>query len=288
MQLVNNLSEIRKIISSAKLDVKRIGLVPTMGALHEGHISLIKAAKSACDFVVVSIFVNPTQFGPSEDLTTYPRPISDDLKICEREGVQVVFHPTVDEMYPSEHHIHFEIDDLANHLCGASRPGHFNGVLQVVNKFFQIVQPDVAFFGQKDIQQFVLISRMVQEFNIPVSIEMVHTIREADGLAMSSRNRYLSDADRNIAPELYKSLTTIRQTMHSKVKNLNSDDELKSSLNFEQERLSAKGFKIDYLTVVDYRTLQPVDSFDTEGKYIIAIAAFIGKTRLIDNIIIEF
>jgi len=287
MELVKNISEVRKLVFNAKMDGKRVGLVPTMGALHEGHLSLIRAAKSTCDFVIVSIFVNPTQFGPNEDLTTYPRPISDDLEKCTREGVQVVFQPAVDEMYPIKHLIHFEIDDLANYLCGATRPGHFNGVLQVVNKFFQIVQPHVAFFGQKDLQQFVLISRMIEEFNIPLTIEMVQTIREADGLAMSSRNRYLSDANRPLAGELYKSLSIVEEVIRATLNETNPQEVLKKTLRDEQKRLSAKGFKIDYLEVVDYRTLQPIDQVMIGGRYIIAVAAFIGKTRLIDNIILE-
>jgi pantoate--beta-alanine ligase len=291
MEHVKTIPDLRILVNEAKLRGKRVGLVPTMGALHEGHLSLIKAAKAKCDFVVVSIFVNPTQFGPNEDLNTYPRPITEDLASCKREEVDVVFSPDAEEMYPIKHLIHFKIDALADFLCGATRPGHFGGVLQVVNKLFQIVQPNVAFFGQKDIQQFVLISRMALEFNIPVEIEMVKTIRETDGLAMSSRNRYLSKEERKIAPELYRSLENVLLKIHSLLSN-DSTSSTQISLNYllsdEEKRLSAKGLKIEYLDVVDYRTLQPVTMVNKSREYIITIAAFIGKTRLIDNIIVEF
>lgn len=291
MEHVKTISDLRKIIHESKLRGQKVGLVPTMGALHDGHLSLIRAAKSSCDVVVVSIFVNPTQFGPAEDLNTYPRPITEDLEKCRKEGIDIVFNPETDEMYPIKHQIQIKIDGLADHLCGASRPGHFNGVLQVVNKLFQIVRPDVAFFGQKDIQQFVIISRMVLEFNIPIEIAMVKTIREVDGLAMSSRNRYLSDEDRILAPELYRTLVNVHQEMISLfIQDVVSISrfQLKNVLSIEYNRLSAKGLKIDYLEVVDFRTLHPNSAIEAGGKYIIAIAVFVGNTRLIDNIIVEF
>jgi pantoate--beta-alanine ligase len=291
MEHVKTILDLRKVIRESKLRGQKVGLVPTMGALHDGHISLIRAAKANCDLVVVSIFVNPTQFGPNEDLKTYPRPITEDVESCRKEGVDIVFSPEPEEMYPQKHHIQIKIDTLTNYLCGASRPGHFNGVLQVVNKLFQIVQPDVAFFGQKDIQQFVLVSRMVHEFNIPVEISMVKTIREADGLAMSSRNRYLSDDDRKLAPELYRSLANVHREITPLFVNdvvSASPNLLKNVLSNEQNRLSAKGLKIDYLEVVDCETLQPLSVIEVGRKYIIAIAVFVGNTRLIDNIIVEF
>lgn len=260
----------------------RIGLVPTMGALHQGHLSLIRQARNVCDFVVVSIFVNPTQFGPAEDLDKYPRPLDDDLFLCKNEGVDLVFVPEKNEIYPEHSYIRFQIDSLADHLCGASRPGHFNGVLQVVNKLFNIVRPDDAFFGQKDIQQFAIISAMVREFNIPVNLHRVATIREPDGLALSSRNRYLSDDERKIAPELYKTLENLAAHLESGI----PKEHLKSLLAAERSRLTAIGFKNDYLEVVDFKTLQPVDDVKIGNRYIIALAAFLGNTRLIDNIII--
>lgn len=291
MEHVKTISDLRKIIHESKLRGQKVGLVPTMGALHDGHLALIRAAKSICDLVVVSIFVNPTQFGPGEDLNTYPQPITEDLANCRKEGVNIVFSPEPDEMYPLKHQIQIKIEGLADHLCGASRPGHFNGVLQVVNKLFQIVRPDIAFFGQKDIQQFVIISRMVLEFNIPIEIALVKTIRETDGLAMSSRNRYLSDKDRSLAPELYRSLVNLHQEMTSHfmqdVVSI-SNIQIKNALSNEYNRLSAKGLKIDYLEVVDYRTLHPISALEAGRKYIIAIAVFVGNTRLIDNIIVEF
>lgn len=273
-----------------------------MGALHEGHLSLIREAKKHNDVVVVSIFVNPTQFGPNEDLDRYPRTLESDAELCKKEGVDFVFAPSANEMYPDKHHLNISIDALDDYLCGASRPGHFNGVLQVVNKLFQIVQPHKAYFGQKDIQQFVLIQTMVNEFNIPVELSAVPTVRESNGLALSSRNRYLSDKNREVAPELYKSIRSVAQVLSYGLGNVvregqefNSANEryvtamqsVRTEIDTQKERLTAFGFKIDYLEVVDFKSLQPVDSNLEHQRYIVAIAAWIGRTRLIDNIIVE-
>jgi pantoate--beta-alanine ligase len=255
-----------------------------MGALHDGHRSLIRRAREECDFVVVSIFVNPTQFGPNEDLDRYPRSLQNDLQICESEGVDMVFTPSAKEMYPDKSFIRIEINTLTKHLCGASRPGHFNGVLQVVNKLLQIVEPTEAYFGQKDIQQFTLIKQMVQEFNIRVHVHRVDTIREHDGLALSSRNRYLSDTDRKIAPELHRNLQRLHQIYTENA--FTSRTEIQKYLDDAKDRLGESGLKIDYLEVVESNTLQPVKSI-INATYIIAGAVYLGNTRLIDNIILE-
>ena len=301
MEIIHEISTTREILGSLR-PFKKIGLVPTMGALHEGHLSLIREAKKHNDIVVVSIFVNPTQFGPTEDLDRYPRTLESDAELCRKEGVDFIFAPSANEMYPGKYHLNISIDVLDYYLCGASRPGHFNGVLQVVNKLFQIVQPHKAYFGQKDIQQFVLIQTMVNEFNIPVVLSAVPTVRESDGLALSSRNRYLSDANREVAPELFKSIRGVAQVLEDGLGSVvgegmefNSASEcyvialqsLRTEIDTQKERLTAFGFKIDYLEVVDFKSLQPVESPLEHQRYIVAIAAWIGNTRLIDNIIVE-
>jgi len=301
MEIIHDINSIREHLNDVRSNNK-IGLVPTMGALHEGHLMLIREAKKHNDVVVVTIFVNPTQFGPNEDLDRYPRTLESDAKLCKKEGVDIIFAPSANEMYPGKHHLSISIDSLDDHLCGASRPGHFNGVLQVVNKLFQIVQPHHAYFGQKDIQQFVLIQTMVNEFNIPVILHAVPTVRESDGLALSSRNRYLSEDNRAVAPELYKSIRGVAQVLTFGIGSaagvgleFNSTDEryvtalqsLKTEIESQKERLTAIGFKIDYLEVVDFKSLQPVKSIQEHTRYIVAIAAWIGSTRLIDNIIVD-
>lgn len=257
-----------------------------MGALHDGHIALIREARKSTDLVVVSIFVNPTQFGPNEDLDRYPRTIDDDLEICRSEGVDAVFTPSPNEMYPEKPRLRIEIDQMANHLCGASRAGHFSGVLQIVNKLFRIVNPTDAWFGQKDIQQFVLINQMVKEFNIPVTLHRASTIREPDGLALSSRNRYLSARNRSVAPFLHETLQKLHQHILTSAGVIGTE-ELARHIEALQNDLRNKGFKNDYLSVVRYNDLQPATEFHKNTTYIVAGAVFLGETRLIDNIVFE-
>ena len=279
MRICQTINEIRQALSAVRSQGKSISLVPTMGALHDGHLSLIEKAKSISDIVVVSIFVNPTQFGPNEDFESYPRQLQNDASICREKGVDYIFAPSADEMYTKERFIRFEIDELTNDLCGRSRPGHFQGVLLVVSKLFHIIQPDKAIFGQKDIQQFIIINRMVQELNFNLRIVMGETKRAQDGLALSSRNKYLNDEERKIAPFLYQSLKSV-------VDNINDDQvSVKKALDIGKTLLKEKGFKIDYLQVVSYSSLKPVHNSLASGKYIVAGAVYIGKTRLIDNII---
>jgi pantoate--beta-alanine ligase len=283
MKEIQSITGVRNELSAVRSRGELIGLVPTMGALHDGHVHLIRKMKEQASFVVVTVFVNPTQFGPNEDYSKYPRTRQRDRQICEQEGVNLVFYPDVEEMYPVEPAISFRINGLADHLCGKSRPGHFSGVLQVVNKLFSITQPDLAIFGQKDIQQFVLIDRMVQEFNHPVRLLMSETVREADGLAMSSRNAYLNTQERKRAPMLYGAVKSVRDTLTSK-----SDLSVQDVLNEQEQRLKANDLKIDYLSVVNFSDLQPVVHIVPGSRYIVAGAVYNGTTRLIDNLITDF
>jgi pantoate--beta-alanine ligase len=213
--IVSSVSEIREHLDRARRDGKRIGLVPTMGALHAGHVSLIERARVESDFVAVSIFVNPLQFGPSEDYRRYPRPLEKDAALCAESGVDVIFAPETDDMYASPQVTFVEVTRITDQLCGAFRPGHFRGVATVVLKLFNIVQPEFAFFGEKDYQQLCVIHRMVNDFNLPLTIVPVPTYRESDGLALSSRNVYLSPAERAAAPALYRALTLAREAIVS-------------------------------------------------------------------------
>ncbi len=281
MDVCKSIDEIREAVKSLKSKGKRIGFVPTMGALHEGHLSLIRQAKERADEVVVSIFVNPEQFGPNEDFESYPREMEEDLKKCENAGVSVVFAPNRDEVYDKKKYLRIEVDELNRHMCGGSRPGFFEGILLIVNKLFNIVNPDVAVFGQKDIQQFQIISRMVHEFNHNIELLMAPIERANDGLALSSRNKYLSAEDREIAPGLYRALSYVEKQI------LNGVDNPSLLLEHQKSELEAKGFKIDYLDVFDKKTLQPVETLSKGREYILAGAVWLSKTRLIDNFLIE-
>ncbi len=259
---------------------KKIGFVPTMGYLHEGHLKLIDIAKAHSDFVAVSIFVNPTQFGPTEDFASYPRDFERDRKLCEERGADLIFAPEVSEMYPEQSLITFQIAKLADHLCGARRPGHFNGVILVVSKLFNIVQPDVAVFGQKDAQQLLIIKRLVQDLNFPVKIIAAPTVREPDGLAMSSRNVYLSPTQRAQSTVLYKSLQRAKALLES-----GERDATKIISEIEKLIATASDAQIDYIEIVSTTDLQPVVNID--GQILIALAVYFGKARLIDNIVLE-
>jgi pantoate--beta-alanine ligase len=287
MTEVESINGARNELHAVRSRGEQIGLVPTMGALHEGHLRLIRKMKERTPFVVVSVFVNPTQFSPTEDFSSYPRNREQDLELCRSAGANLVFFPDAAEMYPGEQVLRFEIDRLADYLCGKSRPGHFSGVLQVVNKLFNIIQPEVAVFGQKDIQQYILISRMVQEFNHPVQLMMAETVREPDGLAMSSRNIYLNKKQRQKAPLLYRALGNILKDVRENADRV-TEQELQSALDDQVKMLNENGLKTDYLSVVKYDDLQPVTGITPGSRYIIAGAIYNGKTRLIDNIITDF
>jgi pantoate--beta-alanine ligase len=256
-----------------------LGLVPTMGALHEGHLSLFRSARAQCDRVVISIFVNPLQFGPSEDYQRYPRPFEEDLAKAEREGMDAVFAPDVPEMYPPGAAITVDPGPLGDVLCGASRPGHFRGVLTVVAKLFHILQPGRAYFGQKDAQQLALIRRMVEEMNFPLEIVGCPTVREADGLALSSRNAYLTPEQRAHATVLYRALQGAEATLRNGVRDA-------SRLEQEMARMihAAPGAALDYTRVIDPVTLAPAGII--EKGALAAVAVRFGATRLIDNLLI--
>ena len=282
MQIIKTVKELQAACLNAKKNNLKIGLVPTMGALHEGHASLIKAAKEENDFVVVSVFVNPTQFGPNEDLDAYPRTFESDCNIAEKIGANIVFAPESQEMYPTGEGTWVEVtSDITKILCGRSRPSHFRGVTTVVNKLFNISFADNAYFGQKDGQQVQVINKMVKDLFMPINIRVMPIIREEDGLAKSSRNTYLSKDERQAALILSKTLFAAEQ----KIKQGENDKNkvlafIHSSI--EKEPLA----NIDYVEIYSFPDLEPLDEVLTEEN-LIALAVKIGKTRLIDNIVVK-
>jgi pantoate--beta-alanine ligase len=281
MKVVKKIKALRGLVEAARRRDKTIGLVPTMGALHEGHISLIERCVKSCDFVVVSIFVNPMQFSPKEDLAKYPRPIRKDLQICKKHGVDVVFAPDVREMYQTGGITWVNVDKLSEHLCGRFRPGHFRGVATVCAKLFNIVAPNIACFGQKDAQQAVVIKRMVADLNFPLKIVVCPTVRAADGLALSSRNQYLSPQQRKDATRIYHSLQAARKMIKAGVTNPKTIMAQMRKIVSRAESLTA----IDYISIVEDSTLQ--DLHRITGSVLIAVAARFGSTRLIDNVIVD-
>ncbi|WP_457641070.1 pantoate--beta-alanine ligase [Persephonella sp.] len=276
--LVRNVSEMKSIVKGLKKEGMTIGFVPTMGYLHEGHISLIKCSKKENDITVVSIFVNPIQFGKNEDLDKYPRDLDRDLKICKKEGVDYVFHPSYEEMYPEGYSTYVITEGLTDKLCGAFRPGHFKGVTTVVTKLFNIIQPDKAYFGKKDYQQYKVIERMVKDLNMDVQIIGCPIIREKDGLAMSSRNNYLSPEERKSALSLSKALFRAKELFE---KGETDVEKLKGEMR--KIILSQPEVKeIQYIEIIHPETLESKKV--AEKGDIIALAVFVGDTRLIDNI----
>ena len=270
--------EVRNFLSEIRSQRRTIGLVPTMGALHAAHAALIQRARDECDFVVVSIFVNPLQFGPNEDYLRYPRPLDKDLELCERTGADLVFTPEVDDLYAGTQEVFVDLAKWGDQLCGAFRPGHFRGVVTVVAKLFNIIQPNRAYFGDKDYQQITIIRRMVLDLNFPVEIAAVHTVRESDGLAMSSRNAYLSQEERVVAPLLFRSLKAARQAIEEGGVSDASGAKASALLLLDAE----PRIRVEYLEVVDAADLQPVGEINGEVRIVAAI--WIGKTRLIDNL----
>ena len=276
MEVSQTISSVRENVRAARKQGRTIGLVPTMGALHAGHISLVEAAKKKCDYVVVSIFVNHTQFGPTEDFEKYPRPIEDDLQKCEQAGVDLVFNPTANEMYPEKVITWVNVEEITDHLCGLSRPGHFRGVTTVCAKLFNIVTPDFAFFGQKDAQQAIVIKRMVSDLNMPLEIVVCPIVREKSGLALSSRNKYLSESEREDAAYIYKSLQKCREMVDSGCRN--TETIINEMRNILEQK---KSIKIEYVSIVDEKTLENTDYI--KSRALAAVAVKIGTTRLIDN-----
>jgi pantoate--beta-alanine ligase len=280
MQTAKTIAEIRACVREARAVGKTVGFVPTMGALHAGHISLIKAARTRCDHAVVSIFVNPTQFGPGEDLDKYPRPFEQDLAICESHGVDAVFAPTAAEMYPRENLTWVNVEKLTDRLCGQFRPGHFRGVATVCTKLFNIVGPDVAFFGQKDAQQALVVRRMVADLNMPLEIVVCPTVREPDGLAMSSRNRYLAPQERKDAARIYKSLESSRELIESGQRDAGA---IRARMCEVLEGVPS--MRVEYASIADAETLEELDRI--RGRVLIAVAVRMESARLIDNILVD-
>lgn len=276
MKIVKTIQEVKDAVKEWKAQGLSVGFVPTMGYLHEGHESLINKAVENNDRVVVSIFVNPMQFGPTEDLDKYPRDLERDSKLCERAGANLIFHPEKEEMYFDDFSSYVDINGLSNELCGKSRPVHFRGVCTVVTKLFNIVNPDRAYFGEKDAQQLAIIRRFVRDLNIDVEIIGCPIIREEDGLAKSSRNTYLSKEERQAALILSQSLNLAKDAIASGERDSKTVIDLISK-NIEKEPLA----KIDYIEVVDSLSMKPVEKI--EKSVLVAIAVYIGKTRLIDN-----
>lgn len=278
--IINHISDIKEKVFKWKRQGLKVGLVPTMGALHVGHLSLIKQARQTCDEVIVTIFVNPTQFGPNEDFDKYPRTLEADAELCEANGVDIIFAPSAQEMYPEIENLTSIVppESFQNKLCGKSRPGHFNGVALVVTKLFNISQADVAFFGMKDAQQFFIIKKFVKDLNIPVELVGCPIVRDVDGLAMSSRNAYLSSEDRQKALCLNKILKNIQELYR------NGEKSVEKAKN-EALKLLEEGANIEYFEFMSTDTLSPKS--ELEGGILVAIAVKLNNVRLIDNIILE-
>jgi pantoate--beta-alanine ligase len=288
LKIFTTIDEMRGASRAARRAGQRLGFVPTMGALHEGHLSLVRAAKTGCDVVAASIFVNPTQFGPNEDLAKYPRSFERDCELLEGEGVELLFAPSVDEIYPTAADRSVRptgvtwvtVEGLSDKLDGRSRPGHFRGVTTVVAKLFHIVEPDAAFFGQKDAAQVAIIRRMVRDLNLAVEIVVCPIVREADGLAMSSRNAYLDPEQRKRALVLHRSLRRVQGLAEA-----GERDAAKLLAAGSEEFAGEKSVRLDYFEIVDADTLDPVG--DVSGGALVAVAAFVGSTRLIDNVLLK-
>ena len=277
---VERIEEVRRRIGEARGKGLRIGLVPTMGALHEGHASLLGRARAEMGLVVVSLFVNPTQFGPGEDFREYPRPLEKDLEVCRREGADLVFTPTAAEMYPAGLATTVRVAGMSEKMCGAFRPGHFDGVCTVVAKLLGIVQPDAAYFGEKDAQQLAIVRRMAADLNLPVEIHGCPLVREADGLALSSRNAYLSQAERRQALEISRALAEARRAILA-----GERDAARIGDGVRRRLAGAEGIGLEYVAVVDPDTLEDLEQIGE--KALVAAAARVGKTRLIDNVLLR-
>ena len=280
MKLVKTIEEMRAFRKATRKKSKRLGLVPTMGALHEGHLSLARAARDKSDIVAVSIFVNPTQFGPQEDFAKYPRNLAGDSALLEREQVEVIFAPSVEDMYPADAVTWVTVEGMSDRLCGRSRPGHFRGVTTVVSKLFHIIEPDSAFFGQKDAAQVAIIRRMVRDLNMPVSVEVCPIIRESDGLALSSRNAYLNPGERKSALVLHRSLQCAQELFDH-----GERESAKLTAAGKKEFTKEPSARLDYFDVVDPDSLESIRVISKRA--LIAVAAFVGNTRLIDNIVVN-
>jgi pantoate--beta-alanine ligase len=279
MKRIATIAEMKAACRPVSRNGQTLGFVPTMGALHEGHLSLVRASKSRCDMTAVSIFVNPLQFGPSEDLSKYPRTLERDAELLEQLGVDVLFTPGVEEMYPKGAQTHVVVEELSNRLDGSSRPGHFRGVTTVVTKLFEIIRPDLAFFGQKDAAQVAVLRKLVNDLDMDVEIVVCPIVRERDGLAMSSRNVYLTPEQRQQALVLQRSLLRIQAAEEQ-----GERDSAKLIEIGKQVIAGEAGARLDYFAIVDPETLEPVE--DVSRGALVAVAAYVGATRLIDNVLV--
>lgn len=279
MKVISDIAKTRTYIRKVKRDGKTIGFVPTMGYLHEGHLSLIREARKNEDVVVISIFVNPTQFGPGEDYKRYPRDMERDKRLARGAGVDLIFTPTAAQMYPEGYHSYVNVEEITEPLCGRFRPGYFKGVATVCCKLFNIVEPNVAYFGQKDAQQAIVIKRMVRDLNMGFVIKVLPIVREEDGLAISSRNTYLSPKERRDALCLYQSLEEARRMITY------GENDPEKVIRRMRQIVAPKATKIDYISIVDTEDLKEANELC--GELLIALAAWIGKTRLIDNMIVK-
>ncbi len=279
MHHVSTVYALRQYLTTVRQQGQTIGFVPTMGALHTGHLTLVERAKSECDLVVCSIFVNPTQFNNADDLARYPRTLDEDSTALERVGTDIIFSPSVAEMYPQSASLTLNFGNLETVMEGASRPGHFNGVGLVVSKLFHIVQPDRAYFGQKDLQQVAVIRQLVRDLSFPLELIRCDTVREADGLAMSSRNRLLSAEERAQAPLLFQALTLAKNRL------LDGGTPQQAQATVRDYIAHEPAFTLDYIEVVNADTLQPVAEVQAPGQTALCLAAQLGKVRLIDNVV---
>lgn len=280
MRTIHSVHETQSACRAARREGKRVGFVPTMGALHEGHLSLVRAARAQSDFVVVSIFVNPLQFGPTEDFNKYPRMMAEDCAKLAAENVDLVFAPTKDDMYPNGAATIVEVQGVSDRLDGASRPGHFRGVATVVTKLFEIVRPELAFFGQKDAAQVAVLRKMVADLNMDLQVVVEPTVREKDGLAMSSRNAYLSPEQRKQALVLYRALMRVQTAADT-----GEHDAARLIATGKQVMSEEAAAKLDYFEIVDPDTLEPL--LDVRHGALVAVAAWVGTTRLIDNLLLH-
>jgi pantoate--beta-alanine ligase len=280
MRIISGIKQMQKVSKRIRQKGQAVGFVPTMGALHAGHLSLIRKARKENDKVIVSIFVNPAQFGPKEDFKKYPRDLRADTQICRQAGVDIVFRPNLREMYPQDYRTYVNVGELSNLLCGKFRPGHFRGVATVVNKLFNIVRPEIAYFGQKDAQQAIIIQKMVKDLNMPLKIRIMPTVREENGLAMSSRNRYLTEQEKKDAAVLSQALNLARRLIRR-----GNRDPLDIIRKMRQLISRKNNISVQYIAIVDLKGLKPQGKI--KDDVLIALAVFIGKTRLIDNIIVR-
>lgn len=280
MKVITTIKDMQQEMKKEKQLGRSIGFVPTMGYLHEGHATLLGAARTENEVVALSIFVNPTQFGPNEDFDTYPRDFERDERVAKEANVDYLFYPSVEEMYKSSRSVAITVTDRVDVLCGQKRPGHFDGVATVLTKLFHIVTPDRAYFGKKDAQQVAVVDSLIEDFNFPVELRAVDTVREADGLAKSSRNVYLTDKEREEAPVLFKSLQSALQLLESGEKHV---EIIKQTIRKEIEQYTSG--KVDYIEVYTYPKLKPIKQ--AASKIIIALAVQFSKARLIDNVIVD-